>query len=57
MSFEWISWLVWTGLSLCGCLVSNTSAEVFALALGGAAFVVVCLHMTGVLVEPWRENK
>ncbi len=42
---------------MCGCLVSNTSVEVFALAFGGAAFVMICLNVTGVWVGPWHENK
>ncbi len=57
MSLEWLSWFVWAGFSLCGCLVSNMCVELWVLGFGFAALVAICLYETGLVAERWHENK
>lgn len=57
MSFEWLSWLVWSSLSLCGCLWAALNIQIVLIAFGSAALVVLSLYETGLIAERWHENK
>jgi hypothetical protein len=57
MSLEWLSWVVWAGLSVSGRFVSSISVELWVLAIGCAAVAAICLYGTGHVSDQWHENK
>jgi hypothetical protein len=57
MSLEWLSWVLWAGISLFGGLASQSSAPVFVIAFGSTALLVFGLFENGQVAGRWRESK